>query len=242
MSANLKKILVVDDDPVVGKSFERVLAGKNYAVITAGNGEEALKKLGSEEYDLVYTDIKMPGMSGIEVAERVKANRPWLPVVIITGYGTDENEARAEAAGVSAFLSKPLSPEMIMGTTEMTLAATPAEVAHAIEDAIAVPAAAPAAPAETAEHRGSKVKNVLLFLAAPFVGLAYLMAFPFVGMGMLAYIGWKAVMKNDTLRPIAMIVAAPVITLAFVTIGPIVGLGALAWIGGKAILKLERAK
>jgi hypothetical protein len=128
---------------------------------------------------------------------------------------------------------------MIMGTTEMTLAATPAEVAHAIEDTIEVPAAGAAEPAAPAGHkRGSKVKNVLLFLAAPFVGLAYLMAFPFVGLGMLAYVAGKAVMKNDRVRPYAMIIAAPVITLAFVTIGPIVGLGALAWIGGKAILKL----
>jgi CheY-like chemotaxis protein len=232
MSTNLKKILVVDDDPVVGKSFERVLGSKGYAVITAGNGEEALKKLSSEDYDLVFTDIKMPGMSGIEVAERVKANQPWLPVVIVTGYGSEAQEARAQAAGVSAFLNKPLSPEMIVGTTEMTLAATPVDVAHAIEDAIEAPVAAPA------EHKRSRAVNVLLFLAAPFIGLAYLLTFPIVGLGMVAYIAGKAVMKNDKLRPVAMIIAAPIITLAFVTIGPIVGLGALAWIGGRAILKL----
>jgi len=230
MSTNPKRILVVDDDPIIGKSFERVLGGKGYAVITAANGEEALRKLGTEEYDLLYTDIKMPGMSGLDVAERVKASQPWLPVVIITGYGTEAGEARAQAAGVSAFLSKPLSPEMIIGTTEMTLAAAPAE-ARAIEGAIEVPAAAPA------EYKGSKTKNVLLFLAAPFVGLAYLLAFPFVGLGMLAMLAGKAVMKNDRIRPFAMAIAAPVITLAFVTIGPIVGLCALAWFGGKAILK-----
>lgn len=233
MSTNLKKILVVDDDPVVAKSFERVLNNKGYAVITAGNGEEALNKLSAEKYDMVYTDIKMPGMSGIEVAERVKANQPWLPVVIITGYGTQDNEARAEAAGVSAFLSKPLSPEMIVGTTEMTLAATPADVAHALEDVVEAPAEE--APAEA---KGSRAKNVLLFLAAPFIGLAYLLAFPIVGMGLVAWIAGKAIMKNDKLRPIAMVIAAPIITVAFVTLGPIVGLGALAWIGGKAILKL----
>ena len=64
-----KKVLVIDDDPVVGKSFARVLSGKGYAVITAKDGQEALDKLASESYDLVYTDIKMPGMSGLEVAE-----------------------------------------------------------------------------------------------------------------------------------------------------------------------------
>src|SRR3990172_4294278 len=95
----LKKVLVVDDDPVVGKSFDRVLSEKGYAVITAANGEEALRKLAESDYDLVYTDIRMPGMDGIEVAERVKERRPWVPVVIVTGYGTEDNEARAKKAG-----------------------------------------------------------------------------------------------------------------------------------------------
>ncbi|MBI2224600.1 MAG: response regulator, partial [Betaproteobacteria bacterium] len=57
----IRKVLVVDDDPVVGKSFHRVLSGKGYAVITARNGEEALNKLRGETYDVVFTDIKMPG-------------------------------------------------------------------------------------------------------------------------------------------------------------------------------------
>ncbi len=105
-----RKVLVVDDDPVIARSFDRVLSGKGYAVINARDGEEALRKLKDEKYDVVFTDIRMPGMSGIEVAERVKASQPWLPVVIVTGYGTEENQARARAAGVSGFLHKPLSP------------------------------------------------------------------------------------------------------------------------------------
>ena len=84
-----RKVLVVDDDPAVRKSIDRVLSGKGYAVITAENGEEAMRKLNEEKYDLVYTDIRMPGMSGLDVAEQVKARKPWTPVVIITGYGTD---------------------------------------------------------------------------------------------------------------------------------------------------------
>jgi CheY-like chemotaxis protein len=227
--STLKKILVVDDDPVVGKSFDRVLTGKGYAVITAADGEEALRKLSTETYDLVFTDIRMPGMSGLEVAERVKTSQPWLPVVIVTGYGTGENEARATAAGVAGFLRKPLSPEMIEGTTEMALAGTAAGPAEA--------AAAPAPVAAEAKAE-SKVRNVALFFAAPFIGLAYLLAFPVIGLGMLAWTGGKAAMKNDKIRPIACLIAAPFITLAFVTVGPIIGLGALAWIAGKKILKV----
>ena len=82
-----------------------------------------------------------------------------------------------------------------------------------------------------------RVKNVALFFAAPFVGLAYLLAFPFVGFGMLAWIAVKAAMKSDRARPIVLAIAAPFIALAFVTVGPIVGLGALAWTGAGALLK-----
>ena len=81
------------------------------------------------------------------------------------------------------------------------------------------------------------VKNVALFFAAPFIGLAYLLAFPFVGFAMLAWIAGKAVMKSNKARPIALALAAPFIALAFVTVGPIVGLGALAAMGAKALLK-----
>ena len=106
----LRKFLVVDDDPVVGKSFDRVLSGRGYAVVTARDGPEALAKMAAEKYDVVYTDIRMPGMDGIAVAEHIKKHQPWLPVVIVSGYATAENEARAKAAGVSAVLHKPLSP------------------------------------------------------------------------------------------------------------------------------------
>jgi hypothetical protein len=84
---------------------------------------------------------------------------------------------------------------------------------------------------------GKRVKNVALFFAAPFIGLAYLLAFPLIGFALLAWIAAKAVMKSDKARPVAMVIAAPFIGLAFVTVGPIVGLGALAWYGGKALLK-----
>ena len=97
MSA-LRKVLVVDDDAVVGKSFNRVLSEKKgYIVTTVENAHEALKQIREQSFDVVFTDIKMPGMDGVELAERVKASQPWTPVVIITGYGTTENEDRAKA-------------------------------------------------------------------------------------------------------------------------------------------------
>jgi DNA-binding NtrC family response regulator len=185
MSA-LRKVLVVDDDAVVGKSFNRVLSEKKgYIVTTVENAHEALKQLREQSFDVVFTDIKMPGMDGVELAEKVKASQPWTPVVIITGYGTTENEVRAKAAGVTEFMRKPLSPEMIEESAVHALA----------------PAAAPevvAAPVELVQAKESRIKNIALFLAAPFIGLAYAVMLPVVGMVMLAKIGtqaWKA--KNS---------------------------------------------
>lgn len=234
----IRKVLVVDDDPVVARSFDRVLSGKGYAVITARNGEEALQKLRNETYDVVFTDIKMPGMNGLEVAERIRESQPWLPVVIVTGYGTDAYEARAKTAGVSGFLHKPLSPEMIEGSAQQALL----EKAPAAAPQIAMEATAPALPAVAKKE--SVVKNVALFFAAPFIGLAYLLAFPFIGLGMLAWMGGKELMKYRAVKKIAvfvknfsLIVAAPLIGLAYIVALPIIGFAMLAWTGIRAIRK-----
>lgn len=250
MSA-LRKVLVVDDDPVVGKSFDRVLSAKGYIVVTAENGAAALERLAKEEYDAVYTDIKMPGMSGLEVAEKVKARRPWTPVVIVTGYGSAENQARAEAAGVVEFIHKPLSPELIESSARRVFSRESAPVAEAValpvEAAVEVAAEAAAEVAEESTT-GSAVmtaaKNVALFFAAPFVGLAYILALPFVGLGMLAWTATKAAAKNHALSTVGrvakntgLLLAAPLIGLAYILLLPIIGFAMLAWTGAEALMK-----
>jgi CheY-like chemotaxis protein len=190
-----RKVLVVDDDPVVGESFNRVLSRKGYAVITAANGDEALAKMQAERYDLVFTDLRMPGMDGLEVAEQVKARQPWTPVVIVTGYGSKPSEERARALGVSEFLNKPLSPEMIEDSAAKALAATP--VAAPAVTAAATPAAAEAAPTP----KPNVLKNMALFLVAPFIGLLYAVLLPFVGIGMLAWMAFKKDDRGSAARP-----------------------------------------
>jgi CheY-like chemotaxis protein len=243
----IRKVLVVDDDPVVGKSFDRVLKGKGYAVITERSGAEALKKLRAEKYDVVFTDIKMPGMSGLEVAERVKASQPWLPVVVVTGYGTDANEARARAAGVSGFLRKPLSPEMIEGSAREALLERTAAVALSEADLAAeVPALLALTLDSALQPAVTFVKNVALFFAAPFIGLAYVIAFPFIGLGMLAWMGGCELMKYGVVRKIAgivknvgLFVVAPFIGLAFVIAFPFIGLAMLTWMGARALIQVS---
>ena len=191
------QVLVIDDDAVVGRSFDRGLSEKAYEVSTALTGEEALKDMESTEYDVVFTDIKMPGMDGIEVAERIKAKCPWTPVVVITGYGTDENEARASVLGVSGFVRKPLTPAMIENITLKALE----EPAPAIEAANE-----PEAPAEAVAEVSSSAlrttgriaKNIGLFTAAPFIALAYVIALPVVGFYMFAKLAIEAYQKKKS--------------------------------------------
>ena len=104
------------------------------------------------------------------------------------------------------------------------------------EAGVAAPAHETAVVKEEAKAT-THLKNVALFFAAPFVGLAYLLTFPLVGLGLLAWIGIKKLLANKTARPIVLAIAAPLATIAFVTVGPLVGLGALAWIGGRALVR-----
>ena len=189
-----RHVLVIDDDAVVGRSFDRVLSDKGYEVDTALNGEEGLQDIESQDYDVIFTDIKMPGMDGPEVAERIKARCPWTPVVVITGYGTEENEARAHVLGVNGFVRKPLTPEMIESVTLKALEKSAEALEAANEPAIAeVQAEAPM----SGWRKVSRVaRNIGLFLAAPFVALGYVIALPAVGFYMFAKLGYEAYQKK----------------------------------------------
>lgn len=193
MSTKLQ-VLVIDDDAVVGRSFDRVLSAKGYEVSTALSGEEALDTIENTEFDVVFTDIKMPGMDGLEVAERIKAKCPWTPVVVITGYGTEENEARASVLGVSGFVHKPLTPEIIESITLKALnEPKKAEMAVEIEIDAEVKTVE---DTDILRKTGIFAKNVGLFFAAPFIALAYIIALPFVGFYMFAKLGYQAWTKK----------------------------------------------
>ncbi len=245
----LRKVLIVDDDPVVGTSFKRVLSGKGYIVVSAENGYDALAKLKDEKFDVVFTDLRMPGMDGLQVAESVKANQPWTPVVIVTGYGSPANEARARAAGVSGFLRKPLSPDMIEDSAASAVRAAETLAAPVVEIAPA-PAAMPAAEVQPqAARKGGLIRNMALFLSAPFVGLVYAVLLPFVGLGMLFWFAGQALMKQPRAREawaaakVALkLLAAPFVGLAYLVVLPFAALGMLVWTAAKAATRQAPAE
>lgn len=193
-----RHVLVIDDDAVVGRSFDRVLTEKGYEVDTALNGEEALRDIEAHHYDVVFTDIKMPGMDGIEVARHIKERCPWTPIVVITGYGTEENEARASVLGVSGFVRKPLTPEMIESITLKALEKPAEELEAANEPETAIEAEDE--PLSAWQKVSRVAKNIGLFLAAPFIALGYVIALPAVGFYMFVKLGLEAYRKHRAAR------------------------------------------
>lgn len=99
-------VLVVDDEAVIRRSLRRRLRYEGWTVSEAASGPEALAALEREPADLVILDIKMPGMDGMEVLQRIRATRPSVAVVMHTGHGDIEIAVRAIQAGAAHFLEK----------------------------------------------------------------------------------------------------------------------------------------
>jgi len=101
-------ILVVEDRDSLRRMLERALSGEGYRVMTAESAEVALELLGQEGIDLVLTDLKLPGQSGIELLRACRESRPDLPVVVLTAYGTVHTAVEAMKEGAADFLEKPV--------------------------------------------------------------------------------------------------------------------------------------
>jgi len=110
---NQMRIMVVDDEMIVRESFYHWFKKYGHHVETAANGQEALDKLEKTPFDLLFVDIKMPGMDGLELLDHVCAEYPETFVVIITAYGSIESAVKAMKSGASDYLLKPFKPAHI---------------------------------------------------------------------------------------------------------------------------------
>ena len=106
-------ILVVDDELIVRKSFYHWFEKFGYKVDTATSGFEALEKLEEYPFDVLFVDIKMPGMDGLELLAKVKEEYPDAIVIIITAYGSIESAVNAMKLGAGDYLLKPFKPEQL---------------------------------------------------------------------------------------------------------------------------------
>ena len=131
------KILVVDDSPQISKALSDMLSVSGYVVRTAPSAERALQIMETDTFNLVLTDLKMTGMSGIDLARKVIELTPGVPVVILTGFGDMDNVINALRLGVADYLKKPFSMDEVLSVVQRELAKS--------QTRAPAPAAAPAA-------------------------------------------------------------------------------------------------
>jgi two-component system, NtrC family, response regulator HydG len=114
-------LLVADDDPAVRESLERALAREGYAVVVAPDGRAALERLEAGGIDLVLSDLRMPGMSGLELLPRAKAIAPDVDFIMLTAFGTVEEAVKAMKEGATDFLTKPFQRAQLIKVVRQAL-------------------------------------------------------------------------------------------------------------------------
>jgi DNA-binding NtrC family response regulator len=116
-----KAILVVDDERAQREILEMILSGEGYDVTTASSGEAALKFVADRRFDLVLTDLKMTGMSGIDLLKELVAFDKSIMVILLTAHGTIDSALEAKELGVFAYLQKPYEREKLLETVSRAL-------------------------------------------------------------------------------------------------------------------------
>ncbi|HCK98671.1 MAG TPA: response regulator [Candidatus Marinimicrobia bacterium] len=112
------KILCVDDEPMILEIYESAFKEKGYTVFTATRGEEALKILEKENIQVMFTDLKMPGMDGLELCRRIKKDNPIACIYAVTGFGSLFELSDCREAGFDDYFTKPVKLEALYKTVE----------------------------------------------------------------------------------------------------------------------------
>ena len=115
------RILIIDDDGSVRSVLSRILSQVNHKVTVAENGMEGIRLFREKEFDIVLTDLGMPGMSGWEVCKAIKGGSPNFPVGMITGWGMEVDRAKIEESGLDFVISKPFDFNQILNIMAETL-------------------------------------------------------------------------------------------------------------------------
>jgi DNA-binding NtrC family response regulator len=121
MAGEKHVILCVDDNPSVLAFLGDLLVQKQYGVLKAENGEQALERFHNNKVDVVLTDIMMPGVSGIDLLEEVHSISPDTPVILMTGFADMEKAIQAVKKDAFDFLLKPFKGDQLVGSLEKAL-------------------------------------------------------------------------------------------------------------------------
>ena len=114
MNGEGKRVLIVEDDPGLRFTMTDALEGNGFAVTGADNGDEAIRRLLDEAFDVVVTDLRLPGKDGMEVLRAARGNTPPPSVVVMTGYGSVESAVAAMKSGAEDYLTKPFPVEALL--------------------------------------------------------------------------------------------------------------------------------
>jgi CheY-like chemotaxis protein/glycine cleavage system H lipoate-binding protein len=115
------RILAVDDEKIILDSLRKMLVLGGYSIDTVESGSEALGLIRKRDYDFVFTDLKMPGMDGVEVTKAVKHLRPDIDVVVVTGYGTIETAVETVQYGAMDYVEKPFTEDELLAFVKTAL-------------------------------------------------------------------------------------------------------------------------
>lgn len=116
-----RRVLIVDDEPNMLMVMQMALEQVGFQVQTAERVEDAFEYLAHPELDVILTDLKMPGSSGVEFIRQCQQQRDDLPVIVVTAYGTIRSSIECLQAGASDYLTKPFEPEELQFAVENTL-------------------------------------------------------------------------------------------------------------------------
>ena len=136
-------VFVVDDDDAMRDSLDFLLSSAGCAVRTFEAAERLLEALTDSNCGCVVSDVRMPGIDGLELLRRIKATRPGLPVVIITGHGDVPLAVEAMKLGAADFVEKPFDDERLIGVVQAALAGAPREADPADEIGVRVASLSP---------------------------------------------------------------------------------------------------
>jgi len=118
-----KPILIIDDEELITKTITKLLSRHGYESVACGSGDEALKKVRQYEFGLILSDIRMPGINGIETIKKIreilkKEKKTPIPEILITGYADEELSRQAEALKVADYILKPFDLRDLMASIE----------------------------------------------------------------------------------------------------------------------------
>ncbi len=119
------KILVIDDDPIVCQSCQGILADDGHDVHIALTGEEAMRMIRSEQFDIALLDLRIPGSGGLKLLREIRKASPRTEVVVITGYPSIENAQESIRLGAFDYVAKPFVPQTLRSVIWQALSCKP---------------------------------------------------------------------------------------------------------------------